>query len=184
MYSNTAEQRNRERVQVLAEDLYRERYHYLLRIANRNAANREDAAEAVQFAFLAFIDKFDLASGAPPLAWTTTVVKRECWAKRKREHLDRRAGQEAERGEEGAGFSIADLPAQAAGVEERIERAEYVLEARERLASLKPAERQALGLFAAGCSYYEIGQMNDWTFTKVDRLLKEGRATLRRIAAG
>jgi hypothetical protein len=37
MYTSTTEQRNRERVQVLADQLYRERYHYLLRIARRTA---------------------------------------------------------------------------------------------------------------------------------------------------
>jgi DNA-directed RNA polymerase specialized sigma24 family protein len=94
MYAST-EQRKRERVYVLADQLYRERYQYLLRIATRNAANREDASEAVQFAFAAFLDKFDLDSGCPPLAWLTTVSKREAWAKGKREHLGRRAGQEA-----------------------------------------------------------------------------------------
>jgi RNA polymerase sigma factor (sigma-70 family) len=181
MYASM-EQRHRERVHVLADQLYRERYHYLLRIANRNAANREDAAEAVQFAFLAFIDKFDLASGAPPLAWTTTVIKRECWAKRKREHLDRRAGQEAERGEQGAGFSIADLPAQTAGPEEAIERAEYVLQARERLSALKPAERRALGLIAAGYSYREVGEITGFSYTKINRCASEGRARLREQA--
>jgi RNA polymerase sigma factor, sigma-70 family len=183
MYTST-EQRNRERVQVLADQLYRERYHYLVRIARRNGASAADADDAVSDAFATFISKFDPDCGAPPLAWVTTTVKRAAWAIYRSHHLDRRAGQEAAPGSEGSGFSIADLPAKTAGVEETIERAEYVLEGRERLASLKPAERQALGLFAAGCSYSEIGQMNDWTFTKVDRLLKEGRATLRRIAAG
>ena len=37
MYAAT-EQRNRERGQALADQLYRERYHYLLRIARRNGA--------------------------------------------------------------------------------------------------------------------------------------------------
>jgi hypothetical protein len=45
-----------------------------VRIADRNAANRENASEAVQFAFAAFVEKFDPASGAPPLAWLTTVA--------------------------------------------------------------------------------------------------------------
>jgi DNA-directed RNA polymerase specialized sigma24 family protein len=62
MYSNTAEQQRRERVQALAEELYRERRQYLLRIATRNAATEADAEEAVQFAFLAFIEKFDPGS--------------------------------------------------------------------------------------------------------------------------
>ena len=70
MYAST-EQHSRERVRALAEELYRQRYQYLLRIATRNAANREDASEAVQFAFAAFIEKFQLDSGSPPLGWIT-----------------------------------------------------------------------------------------------------------------
>ena len=178
MYASS-EQQGRERVHVLADRLYRERYQYLLRIANRNAANREDAAEAVQFAFAAFLDKYDLYSGAPPLAWLTTVSKREAWAKRKREHLDRRAGQEVVPGSERSGFSIANLPAQTAGPEETIERAEYVLEARERLAALKPAERRVICLIAAGYTYKEIGQITGFSYTKTNRSAAEGRAALR-----
>lgn len=176
MYAST-EQRNRERVQVLADQLYRDRYHYLVRIARRNGAG-DDADDAVNDAFAAFIDKFDPASGSPPLGWLTLTLQRRCWAINRSRRLDRRAGQWVDRDSGEPRFSVADIPAQTAGVEESIERGECVLEARERLGALKAAERQALGLFAAGCSYAEIGQMNDWTFTKVDRLLKEGRAAL------
>ena len=40
MHASTDEQRSRERIQALAEQLYRERYRYLLGIAVKNAANR------------------------------------------------------------------------------------------------------------------------------------------------
>lgn len=180
MYAST-EQCSRERVQVLAEELYRERYHYLLRIATRNAANREDAAEAVQFAFAAFVEEFDLDSGAPPLAWLTLVAKREAWAKGKREHLDRRAGQEAERGEEGPGALIDALPSRTSGPEQLVAQVD---EARTKLAALKPAERRTLSLIAAGYSYQEVGQITGWSYTKINRSAAEGRAAMRRIPGG
>jgi DNA-directed RNA polymerase specialized sigma24 family protein len=66
MYASSAEQQRHNRVQVLADKLYRERYHYLLRIALKNAADSEDAAEAVQFAFLAFLGHYDPDGEAPP----------------------------------------------------------------------------------------------------------------------
>ncbi|HEY4778975.1 MAG TPA: sigma factor [Solirubrobacterales bacterium] len=181
MYAST-EQGSRERVQSLADRLYRDHHGRLLAIARRNAANEADAAEALHDAFILFIEHFDPSCEAPPLAWLT--LKRRCWALYRAQHLDRRAGQEAAVGSTEQGFSITAIPAKTAGVEESIERASSVLEAREQLAYLKPAERLALGLFAAGCSYAEIGQMNDWTFTKVDRCLKEGRAALREMATG
>jgi DNA-directed RNA polymerase specialized sigma24 family protein len=51
---------------------------------------------------------------------------------------------------------------------------------RRRLGGLKPDERTALGLLAAGFSYKEIGRRRGWTYTKVNRCIAEGRAALRR----
>ena len=87
----------------------------------QNAANRADAEEAVQQAFLAFLGKFDPDSEAPPLAWLTLTLKRECWAKRAREHLDPRVGQGAAADPDGSGFCIADLHSEAADPEEAVE---------------------------------------------------------------
>ena len=58
-----------------------------------------------------------------------------------------------------------------------------MLEASERLAALKPAERWALGLIAAGYSYQEVGQITGWSYTKINRSAAEGRARLRELAA-
>jgi RNA polymerase sigma factor (sigma-70 family) len=144
MYAST-DQPSRERVKALAEQLYRERRRYLLRIALRNAAGPADAEEAVQEAFAAFIRAFDPDGGAPPLAWLTLTLKRECWAKR-RKTLRLSAGQEP-------------IAVEAPGPEQSIERAEAVVKARERLALLKSAERRALGLIAAGYTYREVGEI-------------------------
>lgn len=184
MYASTADHDRRPQVQALAERLYRERYDYLLRIAVRHAANREDAEEAVQFAFLAFLGHFDPDGGAPPLAWLTLTLKRECWARYRysHEHLDRRSDQEAQVDIGKPRLSVESNRCSAAGPEEVIERAERVVEARTRLACLKPAERRALVLIAAGYSYVEIGAMNGWTYTKTNRCAAEGRARLRELA--
>jgi DNA-directed RNA polymerase specialized sigma24 family protein len=48
------------------------------------------------------------------------------------------------------------------------------------LARLKPAERRALSLLAFGYSYREIMVATGWTYTKVNRSIREGRVTLRR----
>jgi DNA-directed RNA polymerase specialized sigma24 family protein len=45
-------------------------------------------------------------------------------------------------------------------------------DARHRLARLKPAERTALGMRAAGLSYAEIGELRGWTYTKVNRCIR------------
>ena len=50
---------------------------------------------------------------------------------------------------------------------------------RRELAALKADERLAIVLQAEGYSYAEIQQLCDWTYTKVNRCLAEGRARLR-----
>lgn len=54
-----------------------------------------------------------------------------------------------------------------------------MIEAREHLARLKPAERRALSLIAAGYSYREVGEITGWTHTNINRCATEGRAALR-----
>jgi DNA-directed RNA polymerase specialized sigma24 family protein len=176
MHTSTEEQRRRERVQALAEQLYRERYDYLLRIATRNAANREDAEEALQFSFSALIDKYDPAAGSPPLAWVTLVLQRRCWALHREARLDRRAGQEAAPDSAGRSFAADSIPSVDTGPEQLVE---LVDDARTRLAALKPAERRALSLIAVGFSYREVCDIADWSYTKTNRCLTEGRAALR-----
>ncbi len=68
MYVTSTEQGSRQRVQALAEQLHREHYPFLLRIAVRNAANHADAEEVVQDAFVSLIDHFAPTGRAPPLA--------------------------------------------------------------------------------------------------------------------
>jgi DNA-directed RNA polymerase specialized sigma24 family protein len=50
---------------------------------------------------------------------------------------------------------------------------------RRRLGCLKPDQRTALILQAAGYSYAEIGAGCAWSHTKVNRCVSEGRAALR-----
>jgi RNA polymerase sigma factor (sigma-70 family) len=166
MHANT-EHSGRSQVKGLAEQLYRERRRYLLGIAHHNGAGAEDAEEAVQEAFAAFIRAFDPGRGAPALAWLTLTLKRECWARSRRRQ---RPSAELEAMPD-------DLP----GPAQSIERTENLLEARHHLARLKPAERRALGLIAAGYSYREVGEITGWTHTKINRCASEGRAALRKI---
>ena len=69
------------------------------------------------------------------------------------------------------------------GPMERAERRDNVAAAARALAELKPDERLAIVLQAQGYSYAEIGELCDWTYTKVNRSLAEGRARLREVAA-
>ncbi len=176
MYVSSAEKPRRAQVRALVEQLYRERYRYLLRIAVKNGASREEASESVQFAFLSFVEKFDPASGSPPLGWLTLTLQRECWAARRREHLDCSAGQGAAPDSAGRSFAAESIPSGDTGSEQLVE---LVDEARSGLAALKPAERRTLSMIAAGFSYREIGQVTGFTYTKINRCATEGCAALR-----
>jgi RNA polymerase sigma factor (sigma-70 family) len=171
----------RAEVQALAAELYAQRRSYLLAIATRNAANHADAEEAVQFAFLAFLEHFDPEGDAPAVAWLTLTLKRKCWAQRRCEHLDRRSGWEASPNSGEQASSLESVPSRLSDTPERTGRH---LEARGALAALNPAERRALSLLAAGYSYAEIGELTGYSYTKTNRLLAEGRAKLRRHTAG
>jgi RNA polymerase sigma factor (sigma-70 family) len=180
MDGTQAASRRRECTEALATQIYRERRSYLLRIAERNSLNRDDAEEALQEALIAFVRRFDPEGEAPALAWLTLVLKRECWQRRRGEHLDRRAGQEADAGEgEGICSRLAQLPDPGRSPQEAAELAELVGEVRGKLACLKPQERRALSLLALGYSYAEIGEITGWTRTKINRCIAEGRAALR-----
>jgi RNA polymerase sigma factor (sigma-70 family) len=175
-----AEAKGNAEVRRLATEIYREKRSYLLAIARRKAVNNDDAEEALQEAFIAFIGHFDPSRGAPPLAWLTLTLKRQCGAKRRKAHLDRYVGQEAERGGEELGFVLESIPSPLTGLEELTVKRD---DARRQLGRVKPDERTALLLRAAGFSYHEIGERRGWSYTKVNRCVNEGRAGLRQTSA-
>jgi DNA-directed RNA polymerase specialized sigma24 family protein len=179
--NNGAEPSSNNDVRRLATELYAEGRDYLLAIARANATGEADAEEALQEAFVSFIRHFDPARGAPPLAWLTLTLKRACWGKRRKAHLDRYAGQEAEPGGGELGFVLESVPSPITGPEELAIRRDG---ARRRLACLKPDQRTALILQAAGYSYTEIGARRGWSYTKVNRCVNEGRAALKTTSAG
>lgn len=126
--------------------------------------------------WISFLRHYDPGGGAPPIGWLKLALKRECWRRQERERWDRRAGQERETGEEAQGFALELLPAQGAGPEERIAERD---EARHRLAALKADQRTGLGLLAAGFSYKEIAARRGWSYTKVNRCIRDGRVCFR-----
>ena len=176
MYSNTAKQRRNVQVQALAEQLYDAHRGRLLAIAHRNCEDAEQAEEALQDAFVLFIDRFDPTSGAPPLAWLTLTLKRRSWALYR---LRRRDWQQRSK-RDGDYCSDAELPGgPSQHPDDLLDLAEEVVVIRSQMAELKRDERRAISLIALGYSYSEIGQITGFTYTKVNRCLAEGRAALR-----
>lgn len=170
--------RRRSRAQALAAQLYASQHRRLLAIGKRNSSSTEDAEEALHDTFILFINHFDPASGAPPLAWLTLTLKRRCWATYRRQQLLQRQepNPNATTNPTSQSDELLDpsrLPDELAVVSANVS------EARHKLSQLKKDERRALSLLAIGYSYREICDVTGWTYTKVNRCISEGRASLR-----
>jgi RNA polymerase sigma factor (sigma-70 family) len=151
----------------------------LLRLARRSGATAEDAEDALQRALEIYVRRLPTLDPATELAWLKVVLRHEALAL-----ASKRAASAALDDAELDGR----LPADAAGVDERIESGERTARSLEALGALKPDERTALLLKAQGYSYAEIGRRQNWTYTKVNRAVTEGRRrfmdVFRRIETG
>lgn len=151
-------------------ELYRRHHHALYRITRGRITNCPDELieDACAIAWL------QLCRAQPGrenvMGWLVTVARHAAF------HLlkDAAATEELEHAERVVGGSVDDD-------------AELAREARallERLAELKPAQRRALALKAAGFKYTEIQELcGGKTYTWVNRHITEGRAALRRAHA-
>jgi RNA polymerase sigma factor (sigma-70 family) len=145
----------------------------LRRIAQRYSDCCDDADDALQRASLILLTKGPAVDPGRLMAWMAVVTKHEAIAvRRSRSRLLGCLALEA------TGDRLDAIPSERPGPAERAERVEEMAEARASLAALKANERLAIVLQAQGYSYAEIGERLDWTYTKVNRCLAEGRARL------
>ncbi len=152
------------------EALVRRELDGLVRYARRFCHSRDDAEDACQRAVELLVRHNRRIEEEWALAWLRTVAKHEAF----------RIGR-ARRRIEPVEEEVLDRvnPAVAATVEDLCERIDLRERARRELPRLKPQERRALGLLAAGHSYREICAITGWSYTKVNRCIREGRAALR-----
>ncbi len=150
----------------------------LRRQAEKHAQRPDDTEEAIQRACLLFLERYD--DRYHPLAWLQTTIKREAWAIRRRSSRRRERGFEDFHRPDGSPIDLsAQFPDDSTPVPDRLVEREELYRRSSLLAQLKPDERDALLLFAYGYSYREIADLRNWTYTKVNRCISEGRAALR-----
>jgi RNA polymerase sigma factor (sigma-70 family) len=165
-----------------AAETYARHEATLRRTATRFSLCADDADEALQRGLEILLRKAPTAEPRELVKWMQTVVKHEALAVRsERERV--LAGPASYAPEPGAEDWTALLPSTSAGPEETIERREAVVRSREALQALKPQELRALTLLAEGYSYAEIGEITNWSKTKVNRCLAEGRERFRSLVA-
>ena len=146
----------------------------ILATARRYAATPEDAEDACQRGLEILLTKAPSTSEEELIPWLKTVVKHEAFALRRQRERHSPVTDDGE---------LRDRPAVAGVTHEQAERLERLRQGAEALGHLKPHEIRALVLKAEGFSYREICAMTGWSYTKVNRLLTEGRrAFLRRVS--
>jgi RNA polymerase sigma factor (sigma-70 family) len=146
----------------------------ILATARRHAVTAEDAEDAYQRGIEILLTKAPSTSEDELIPWLKTVVKHEAWALRRQRERHSPVTDDGE---------LRDRPAPTAVTHEQAERLERLRLGAEALGHLKPHEVRALRLRAEGFSYREICAMTGWSYTKVNRLLTEGRqAFLRRVS--
>src|SRR5215211_1845736 len=146
----------------------------ILGTARRYSATPEDAEDAYQRGIEILLTKAPSTREEELIPWLKTVVKHEAFALRRQRERHSPVTDDGE---------LRDRPAPAAVTHEQAERLERLRQGAEALRHLKPHEIRALVLKAEGFSYREICAMTGWSYTKVNRLLTEGRrAFLRRVS--
>lgn len=172
-----SEDARKAKAQTLAEQLYSTHHPRLLTIGRRNCPNLEDAEEALQDAFVLFINHFDPSSDAPPLAWLTLTLKRRCWACYRRQQflrqIEKNKDSQTTAANKPEAIDYSHLPDELASI------ADDIVKTKKLLSQLKKDERRALSLLAIGYSYQDICSLTGWTYTKVNRCISEGRTRLR-----
>jgi RNA polymerase sigma factor (sigma-70 family) len=149
----------------------------LRRTARRHSLCGADAEDAYQRALLVALRKAPEIGPAALARWMHAVVRNEARAVRRAS--ERSLGGPAS-GRPGAReVALAAVPSEDSEPFEVAQSRERVVRTARALATLKPQERRALALLAAGLSYAEIGELTGWSYTKVNRCLAEGRSALR-----
>jgi RNA polymerase sigma factor (sigma-70 family) len=145
----------------------------LLATARRYSATPEDAEDAYQRGVEILLTKAPSTTEDELLPWLRTVVKHEAFAVRK-------STGRAVPSEE----PLEGEPDLVAWTDERAERYERLRLGAEAMAGLKPQEIRCLLLKAEGLSYEEICEVTNFSYTKVNRCITEGRrAFLKRVAS-
>ena len=152
----------------VALETYAQNETTLRRTARRYSLCADDVEEALQRSLEILLSKAPSDDPLELIKWTRTVVKHEALAVRKERERDL-AGPAAVA--EPREDWVALLPAGADGPAEQAERREEIARSREALQALKPQELRALTLFGQGYSYAEIGEITNWSHTKINRCL-------------
>ena len=147
----------------------------MLATARRYSDNLDDAEDAYQRAAEILLTNAPDRPADDMCRWLRTTVKHEAIAIRRQRERTVPMGPPELVPEPGGGRM---------SPHERVERFERLQHGAQALDRLKPQEVRCLVLRAQGYTYKEICAETGWTYTKVDRCLKEGRSAFAARVAG
>jgi RNA polymerase sigma factor (sigma-70 family) len=162
----------------LLEQLIASHGALLHRQAAKHSQRPVDAEDALHDAYALFLQRFH--GRLPALPYLMTTIKHSAWAISRRPDRSREYSAYDAVGSDSEFDPWELIPDPSNEPQTQAERHEELERRRAAILALKPDERRALLLLGAGLSYREIAELNDWTLTKVNRCLAEGRAALRR----
>lgn len=147
----------------------------MLATARRYSDTLDDADDAYQRAAEILLTRGPASTGDEMCRWLRTTVKHEAIAiRRQRERMVLLGDAEL----------VPEPPAGQPDTHERAERLERLRLGAQALGRLKPQEVRCLVLKAQGYTYKEICERTGYSYTKVDRCLKEGRSAFVARLAG
>ena len=138
----------------------------LMRVARQSSLCHDDALDAYQRGLEIFVRRVETVDPETEVAWLKVVIRHEAMAIR-RSRMESVTGDELD--------LDTFVPGPDRSVDDQIASGERVRRSAEALRSLKPDEAKALMMKAHGLSYEEIGARNGWSYTKVNRVVTEGR---------
>ena len=159
--------------EALVAKLMAEQASSMLATARRYSLCPDDAHDAWQRSLEILLRRASSLDPHTAAGWLRTVVKHEALAVRA-ERSRANPVEEFDPDQIGSGVETAHSR----------ENFERIAAAAEALQRLKPAEAEAFMLLASGLSYREIADAKGWTYTKVNRLVTEGRKAFRLRVAG
>ena len=164
----------REEIDPAALDLIARHGPQILATARRYSSTLEDAEDAYQRGLEILLTKAPTTSEDELVPWLKTVVKHEAFAIRRQRERHTPTSDDGE---------LSEPPSSEAATHDQAERLERLRLGAEAMKRLKPQEVRCLLLKAEGYSYREICELTNFTYTKVNRCLTEGRrAFLDRVA--
>ena len=149
----------------LVVDVLTEHAQELLATARRHSLCADDAHDAYQRAVEIFLKRAATLEEDLAFRWLHKVVKHEAMHLRKQRL--RLVGEPAEL-DDHESWTLRTT-------DEHIASFDLMTRSAEALRRLKPQEARALWLLAQGHSYAEIAEITQWSYTKVNRCLTEGR---------